>query len=97
MTKTSTPSPHYLWNPDVVLREEGSDGALIFQPDTNQIKVLNATGLFIWQRCDGNHTLSDLITALLVEFEGAPESEVAQQVEGFVESLVQGQFISVIA
>jgi len=37
----------YLCNPDVVLREEDEDGGLLFNPDTNQIRVLNHTGLFI--------------------------------------------------
>jgi hypothetical protein len=38
-------------NPDVVLREEDPDGALLFNPDTNQIRVINTTGLFIWKPC----------------------------------------------
>ena len=47
----------YLCNPDVVLREEDEDGGLLFNPDTNQIRVLNHTGLFIWKLCDGSHNL----------------------------------------
>ena len=41
---------HYHCNPDVVLREEDESGALLFNPDTNQVKVVNATGLFIWKQ-----------------------------------------------
>ena len=44
-------------NPDVVLREEDQDGALLFNPDTNQIRVINPTGLFIWKHCDGKKDL----------------------------------------
>ena len=44
-------------NPDVVLREEDPSGALLFNPDTNQIRVINGTGLFIWKHCDGKHDL----------------------------------------
>jgi len=47
--------PLYSQNPDVVLREE-PDGALLFNPDTNQIRVINTTGLFIWRACDAQPT-----------------------------------------
>lgn len=44
MAKKSTPGKDSLIrNPDVVLREENPDGALLFNPDTNQIRVINTT------------------------------------------------------
>ncbi len=50
MKKPDGMSIHYLCNPDVVLREEDKSGALLFNPDTNQVKVINNTGLFIWNQ-----------------------------------------------
>jgi hypothetical protein len=44
MQTTPALSIFYLRNPDVVLREEDPDGGLLFNPDTNQVKVI--TGNF---------------------------------------------------
>ena len=54
----------FIRNPDVVLREEDPDGALLFNPDTNQIRILNATGLFIWKHCDGKKDMLAIVNAL---------------------------------
>ena len=55
MKKKNSSKNSYIRNPDVVLREEEADGGLLFNPDTNQIRVVNATGLMIWKLCDGEH------------------------------------------
>jgi hypothetical protein len=60
----NTTAPHYLVNPDVVLREEDPDGELLFNPDTNQLCVLNHTGLFIQFPYDPSRVPSKLVTVL---------------------------------
>ena len=60
---TTSVATRFLRNPDVVLREEDpEEGALLFNPDTNQVKVINTTGLFIWQQCGEAHTLDEIIS-----------------------------------
>ena len=82
-------------NPDVVLREEDPDGALLFNPDTNQIRVINPTGLFIWNHCDGTRNLAAIVTVLKEAFEGVPEKEVDDQVREFVEDMRANGFLGV--
>jgi len=94
--KTSVGSPRYIRNPDVVLREEDPDGGLVFNPDTNQIKVVNVTGLFVWQLCDGSHDLPGIVSALQESFDGVPEDEVASQVTEFVDEMVATGFIGIV-
>lgn len=84
-------------NPDVVLREEDPDGALLFNPDTNQIRVINATGLFIWKRCDGRKNLPAIVAALKKAFDGVPEKEVDKQVKVFVDDMCANGFLGVAA
>lgn len=86
----------YVRNPDVVLKEEDSDGALIFNPDTDQIRVLNPTGYFIWKLCDGSRDLGGIIIALKNHFEDVPETEVVEQVEAFVGEMVATGFIGTV-
>ena len=83
-------------NPDVVLREEGPDGALIFNPDTNQVRVINATGLFIWKQCDGNKDLPAIVTALKNAFDAVPESKVREQANEFICDLRAGGFLGLL-
>jgi hypothetical protein len=82
-------------NSDVVLREEDPDGALLFNPDTNQIRVINTTGLFIWKHCDGKKDLPAIVTALKKAFDGVPEKEVDKQVKVFVDDMRSNGFLGV--
>lgn len=82
-------------NPDVVLREEDPDGALLFNPDTNQIRVINTTGLFIWKHCDGKKDISAIVTALKKAFEGVPEKEVDKQVKAYIDDMSANGFLGV--
>jgi hypothetical protein len=80
-------------NPDVVLREEDPDGALLFNPDTNQVLVLNATGLFIWKHCDGSRDFKAILTTVKDTFDEVPEVEVMTEVKDFIAQLQTKGFI----
>lgn len=84
-------------NPDVVLREEDPDGALLFNPDTNQIRVINTTGLFIWKHCDGRKALPAIVSAIKKTFDSVPEKEVDDQVKAFVDDMQANGFLGVPA
>jgi len=84
----------FLRNPDVVLREEDpEEGALLFNPDTNQVKVINTTGLFIWQQCGKARTLDEIIAEVKKGFDDVPAEQVAQDVQEFVDGMLASGFI----
>jgi hypothetical protein len=83
----------YIRNPDVVLREEEADGGLLFNPDTNQIRVVNATGLLIWKLCDGKHDLADMSRSLDEAFEGATADQAMKDVQAYIEDMKGAGFI----
>lgn len=85
----------FVRNPDVILREEDPDGALLFNPDTNQIRVINPTGLFIWKHCDGKNDLPAIVSALKKAFDGVPEKEVDNEVKAFVDDMKANGFLGV--
>jgi hypothetical protein len=94
---TTTELPLYLCNPDVVTREEDPDeGALLFNPDTNQVKVINTTGLFIWQQCIVARTLEQIIAEVQKDFDEVPLEQVAQDVKEFVDGMLATGFIGTI-
>jgi hypothetical protein len=93
--KTSVPEG-YIRNPDVVLREEEADGGLLFNPDTNQIRVVNSTGLLIWKLCDGRHDLADMSKALEEAFEGADSDQARKDVRIYIEDMKNTGFIGIM-
>lgn len=84
----------YVVNPDVSCREEGSDGVLLFNPDTDDVIVVNTTGTLIWQALAQPRTRPEIVALLLAQCEGAPdEAQVARDVDEFVDAMVQRGFI----
>jgi hypothetical protein len=94
--ETPAASPHYIRNPDVVLREEDETGGLLFNPDTGQVKVINSTGLFIWRQCDGVIGLDRIVDAVLGAFEEAPPDQVAKDAQEFVAGMAESGFIGTV-
>jgi hypothetical protein len=87
----------FLRNPDVVLREDDpEEGALLFNPDTNQVKVINTTGLFIWQQCGEVRTMDEIIAEVKKGFEDVPVEQVAQDVQEFIDSMSVTGFIGTV-
>jgi hypothetical protein len=97
MEKAPAVSLRYIRNPDVVLREEDEEGGLLFNPDTGQIRVINPTGLFIWQQCDGTRDLDEIATAMQEAFdeEAPPADQLAEDLQTFVKEMVETGFIGV--
>ena len=93
---TLNTSSRYIINPDVGLREEDEDGGLLFNPDNNQVKVVNATGLFIWKLCDGTQNLNELAAAMQDAFEEAPADQITGDVNEFIEGMVSSGFIGTV-
>lgn len=50
-------------NPDVWLRK-AKDETAIYDPATGSVYVLNETALAIWELCDGQTTVEEMVTAV---------------------------------
>ena len=97
LNMTTAVATQFLRNPDVVLREEDPDeGALLFNPDTNQVKVINTTGLFIWQQCGVARTLDEIVAEVQKGFDEVPSEQVAQNVQEFVDGMLATGFIGTV-
>jgi hypothetical protein len=77
-----TPAAH------VQFRSEGDDGAILYDPETDRVAILNPTAASVWSLLDGVRTVSELVAALATEYEDmGPEAEaqVLRTVRGFVD------------
>ena len=57
-------SEKYRVNPNIVLREEYDDWAVLFDPDTGNTCGVSPTGVFIWKQLDGQKSKADILQAL---------------------------------
>lgn len=57
-------------NPNLVLRIEDDDCALLFDPDSGRVQMLNATAVDIWRLLDGNRTLQEVVDCLRERYDG---------------------------
>ena len=94
--KTITPKTLFVRNPDVILREADQDGGLLFNPDTNNVKVINSTGLVILNLCDGEHTLPQMLTRVQELFEGAPENDITNDLQTFLDAMISMGFVGIV-
>ncbi len=96
MSNISDQDSYFQCNPEVVLREEDEDGALLFNPDTNQVKIINITGLFIWKQCDGSRNLSDICQSLEENFENFTPEQVTQDISDYIKEMISAGFIGTV-
>lgn len=87
-------APRYIVNPDVSCREE-VDGALLYNPDTDRVLVVNTTGLLIWQVLEQPHTLEEVVAILLERCDNVPQDQVHRDVGDFIARLQERGFIGV--
>lgn len=85
----------YVVNPDVSCREEGPDGALLFNPDTDAVLVINTTGLLIWAALREPRDKAAVATALANRCNNVPEDGVTGDVDEFMEQLIARGFVGV--
>ena len=63
---------------DVLERQVG-DEWMLYDAVGRAVHVLNAPARFVWQLCDGQHTLEDFVREALAQFEG-DEASVRQDI-----------------
>ena len=93
---TTEASSLYMHNPDVIVKEEDEDGALVFNPETDRILVLNPTAFFVWKQCDGSRTMADIVQTVADKFEGVPQDEMESQVATYINEMVAASFIGTV-
>lgn len=86
----------YSVNHDVSCRIEEPEGAVLFNPETDAVQVINPTGLAIWQALEFPKTKQEIVEYLLDVCEDVPEDQVVQDVEEFIERLNSAGFIGEI-
>jgi len=75
-----------------VIAQKASNDLLLFNIDDGNYYSLNEIGSRIWELCDGNHSVSQLVAALAAEYDITNE-ELEKDVAELLETLQSGQLI----
>jgi SynChlorMet cassette protein ScmD len=79
-------------NPNVVLREEFDDWAVLFNPDTADASGINPVGVAVWKRMDGQRSLEEIVVEIYNSFEKVPVGAV-EEISAFVSTLAEQGFV----
>lgn len=72
---------------DIAHRVVGDEVIVVNFPNSNFYN-LNPVGTFIWERCDGKHSLEQIAGELIEEYDISPE-EAAKDCQEFIGALVE--------
>jgi hypothetical protein len=73
-------------SPDGAHRSIGDEGGLVVLPAKAEVKVLNPVGTIVYGLLDGKHSVDEIVSAVVAEFE-VKEEDARRDVEAFLEEL----------
>lgn len=86
----------YRANPVVSFRDEGDEGAVLYNPDTDQCVVLNFVGCAVWRYLEKPRTIDEIISLLYETFSGVKPEKVRNDLKQFINDLEEN-FINEIS
>jgi SynChlorMet cassette protein ScmD len=79
-------------NPNVVLRDEFDDWAVLFNPDTANAMGTNPVGVAVWKLMDGKRSIEDIVSEIKNGFEDTPDASF-KEIAAFVNKLAENGFV----
>lgn len=90
MKSASDHQRRYVSNPVVSCGDEGDDGAILFNPDTDETIVVNETGKSVWDFLRTPCTPDEVVSYLKTKYHVGAEHRPAKEVEAFLKTLAPG-------
>ncbi|MBN1967511.1 MAG: PqqD family protein [Anaerolineae bacterium] len=91
----SAETTRYVANPVVSCADEGDEGSLLFNPDTDDSAIINPAGKLIWDFIATPRTRDAIAAHLAGRYPAVPAEQIARDVEQFIAALTP-DFIQVI-
>ena len=76
-----------------VIAQKASNDFLLFNMDNGNYYSLNDIGGRIWELCDGNRSVSQLVAAIAAEYD-APTAVLEKDIVELLEGLEEGKLIA---
>lgn len=83
-------SMKYLKSNNAITREEGSEVLLFEHGEEGNAKIslLNKTAYAVWDLCDGNNNIEDIIAIFSQKFTEVDAQKIESDIKGFIERMV---------
>lgn len=82
-----------LRNPQVQFLEMGNEW-LLYSPDQKAVHVLNRTARLIWDLCDGQHPLDQIVQSVREQFSVPQQVDLARDVRQTVDQFASKQLVT---
>ncbi len=88
----------YTINPVISCREEGTDGAILYNPDIDDFLLINGTGLITWNFLKELHTIAEISDFLLHTFGNTvSKEETISDISVFITELIPDYLLEVVS
>ena len=77
----------YQANPEVSCGDE-EDGAILYNPDTDDTSIINLTGRELWTLLATPRTQKEMIEYLIRKYSGVSAEQASEDIQLFVETLM---------
>jgi len=74
----------YRANPAVSFKDEGDEGAVLYNPDTDKCVILNAIGSIIWRYLEEPKSTDEIISMLCESFSEVDAEKAQEDLEEFI-------------
>jgi len=75
-------------NPEIILRDDLEEAAVLFNPENSKTFGLNKTGLVIWRTLDGKHSIPQIAIEVTNQCADIPD-DLENHIKSFTDVLVE--------
>ncbi len=79
-----SPKTSYQANPVISFKDEGNEGAVLYNPDTDKVVVVNAVGAKIWLFLNEPRTFDGVVSMLIETYAEVDIEKAGEDVEKFI-------------
>ena len=80
----------YQSNPVISFKDEGDEGAVLYNPDSDKVVIINAVGTAIWQFIEQPRTADEIVSMLVDSFSGVKTDKAHEDLTRFIGGFEEG-------
>lgn len=77
-------------NPAISFKDEGDEGAVLYNPDTDKVVIINAVGATIWRFIEQPRTEDEIVTMLTENFSAVDKVKAHEDLKQFIDGFEEG-------
>ncbi|MEW6075189.1 MAG: PqqD family protein [Candidatus Omnitrophota bacterium] len=82
-----------LLSPEIVCKNISDDERILFNPANGYMQIVNETGKFILDRCNGTRTADEIIAMVKDTYAHSAPDTLENEVKSFLDGLKKGNWI----